>query len=158
MAWDGVIVALLCISLRLVRLRTFSWICWPRYFGEMSLRVLWPIFTSRYLGFCRRIVGISYVFDTDSFLDIWLARIFFCSIGWLFSLWVVCCAEVFYFCFNFFKFFFLSFWLFRASPTARGVSQARGLIRAVATILRHSHTRPKLRLQPMPQFMAAPDP
>ena len=36
------------------------------------------------------------------------------------------------------KFFFSVFCLFRATPTAYGSSQARGLIRAVAASLHHS--------------------
>ena len=45
---------------------------------------------------------------------------------------------------------FLFFYLFRAAPTAHGGSQGRGWIRAVAAILRHSHsnTRSELCLQP----------
>ena len=35
---------------------------------------------------------------------------------------------------------FFFFWLFRAIPTARGSSQARGRIRAVAAGLRRSHS------------------
>ena len=37
--------------------------------------------------------------------------------------------------------FFLSFCLFRATPTTYGGSQARGLIRAVAAGLPHSHSK-----------------
>ena len=46
------------------------------------------------------------------------------------------------------EFFFLSFVLFRATPAAYGVSQARGGIGAVATSLHqsHSNTRSELRL------------
>ena len=46
-------------------------------------------------------------------------------------------------------FFFLGlFCLFRTAPTAHGGSQARGLIRAIATGLHHSHSnvRSELRL------------
>ena len=59
---------------------------------------------------------------------------------------------------NFFLFFCL-FSFFRASPTAYGVSQARGLIGAVAAGLhyRHSNSRSKLYLQPTPQLMATRD-
>ena len=54
----------------------------------------------------------------------------------------------------YFTFYFLSF--FRATPAAYGGSQARGLIRAVATGLRHSHSNEgsELRLQPIPQLAA----
>ena len=57
-------------------------------------------------------------------------------------------------------FFFFSFCLFRDSPKAYGVSQARGLIGAVATSLHHSHSNAgsQPRLQPIPQLMAMPDP
>ena len=45
-------------------------------------------------------------------------------------------------------------------PAAYGGFQARGLIGAVATSLRQSHSnaRSKLSLQPIPQLMATPDP
>ena len=61
-------------------------------------------------------------------------------------------------CFLFFGFFF--FLLFRATPTAYGSSRARGLIRATAVGLRHSHSYvgSEPRLRPTPQFMAMPDP
>ena len=59
-------------------------------------------------------------------------------------------------------FFFvcLFFCLFRDAPAAHGVSQARGLIRAVAAGLcqSHSNTASKLHLQPTPQLTATPDP
>ena len=50
--------------------------------------------------------------------------------------------------------FIYLFRLFRAVPAACGGFQARGLIRATAAGLRHSHsnTRSKLRLQPTPQL------
>ena len=53
---------------------------------------------------------------------------------------------------------FLSFFLFRAAPTAYGSSQAKGPIRAVAAGLHHSHshTGPELHLQPTPWLMATP--
>jgi len=46
-----------------------------------------------------------------------------------------------------------------AAPAAYGGSQARGLIGAVATGLRqsHSNTGSKPRLQPTPQLTATPD-
>ena len=49
---------------------------------------------------------------------------------------------------------------FRAPPTAYGGSQARGLIRAIATGLHHSHSNSgsKPCLQPTPQLRATPDP
>ena len=43
-------------------------------------------------------------------------------------------------CWFFFFFFFFVFCLFRAIPAAYGESQARGLIRAVAAGLYHSHS------------------
>ena len=51
------------------------------------------------------------------------------------------------------------FCLYRATPAAYGGSQVRGLIRAVATGLRQSHSNlgSEARLQPTPQFMATPD-
>jgi len=63
----------------------------------------------------------------------------------------------------FFFFFFLSFvvvvaisW---AAPAAYGGSQARGLVGAVATGLRQSHSNAgsEPRLQPTPQLTATPD-
>ena len=56
--------------------------------------------------------------------------------------------------------FFLSFCLERAAPAAYGGSQARGLIGAVATGLRQSHSNEgsEPRLQPTPQLTATPDP
>ena len=67
---------------------------------------------------------------------------------------------------NFFiSFFFLSFFFFfclfcllRATLVAHGGSQARGLIGAVATSLRHSNVGSKLRLRPTLQLMASLDP
>ena len=55
---------------------------------------------------------------------------------------------------------FVLFCLFRATPVAYGGSQARGLIRATAAPLHHSHSnaRSELHLQPPPQLMANPDP
>ena len=53
-----------------------------------------------------------------------------------------------------FFFFFWSFCLFRAAPTAYGGSQDRGPIGAVAAGLRHGHGNPgsELCLQPTPQL------
>ena len=50
--------------------------------------------------------------------------------------------------------------LFRATHAAYGGFQARGLIGAVATGLRQSHSNAgsEPRLQPTPQLMAMPDP
>ena len=47
-----------------------------------------------------------------------------------------------------------------AAPAAYGGSQARGLIRAVATSLRHSYSNVESEphLQPTPQLMATLDP
>ena len=52
------------------------------------------------------------------------------------------------------------FFFFRAAPTAYGGSQAMGLVRAVATSLRqsHSHSGSEPFLQPTPQLMARSDP
>ena len=57
-------------------------------------------------------------------------------------------------------FFVFGFCLFRTTPTAYGGAQARGLIRAVAAGLHHSHSNvgSDLRLHPTPQPMAMPDP
>ena len=59
--------------------------------------------------------------------------------------------------------FFFFFWLFAFSttvPMAYGGSQARGLIRAIATGLYQSHSNAgsEPRLQPTPQLTATPDP
>ena len=66
------------------------------------------------------------------------------------------CDPYFYFIYLFFCLFAFS----RATPVAYGDSQARGLIRAVATGLCQSHNNvgsaPHLR--PTPQLMAMPDP
>ena len=50
--------------------------------------------------------------------------------------------------------------LFRATPLAYGSSQSRGLIRATAAGLHHSHrsARSTLHLWPTPHFRATPDP
>ena len=60
--------------------------------------------------------------------------------------------------FFFFFFFFLPF--SRAAPMAYGGSQARGLIGAVANGLRlsQSNAGSELRLQPIPQLTATPEP
>jgi len=57
---------------------------------------------------------------------------------------------------NFFFFFYFS----RATPMAYGGSRARGLIGAVASGLRHSHSNASSepRLQPTPKLTAMPDP
>ena len=57
-----------------------------------------------------------------------------------------------------FLFFFFTF--FRSAPTAYGSSQARGPIGAVAASLHcnHSNMGSELRLWPIPQFTAMPDP
>ena len=59
-----------------------------------------------------------------------------------------------------FLFFFSLFAFSRAAPVAYGGSQARGLIGAVATGMcnSHSNTGSELRLQPIPQLTATPDP
>ena len=55
-------------------------------------------------------------------------------------------------------FFFLVF--SRAAPVAYGGSHARGLIRAVATSLSHSHSKEgsEPHLRPTPQLTAVPAP
>ena len=65
--------------------------------------------------------------------------------------------------FCFFVLLLLLFCLFafsRAAPMACGGSQVRGLIGAIATGLRHSHSNvgSEPHLQPIPQLMATPDP
>ena len=57
-------------------------------------------------------------------------------------------------------FFWSFFFLLRAEPAAYGGSQAKGLIRVVASSLCHSHSNAisELLLQPTPQLMAMPDP
>ena len=60
-------------------------------------------------------------------------------------------------------FLFVCFCLYafsRAASTAYGGSQARGLVRAVATGLHHSHSnvRSETRLRPTPPLTATPDP
>ena len=54
--------------------------------------------------------------------------------------------------------YLLLFLLFRATPMAYGGSQAKGLIRAVATGSSHTNTRSEQGLQPTTQLMAMPDP
>ena len=57
-------------------------------------------------------------------------------------------------------FIYLSFCLLRAAPMAYGGSQARSLIRAVATSLCQSHSSEgsEPHLQPTPQLSATLDP
>ena len=57
-------------------------------------------------------------------------------------------------------YYFLFFVFSRAAPATHGGSQARGLIRAVATGPGHSHSNvgSELRLQPTPQLTATLDP
>ena len=61
--------------------------------------------------------------------------------------------------YSIFLFFFCLFVFSRAAPVAYGDSQARGLIGAVGTCLRQSHSNAgsELRLQPTAQLMAMPD-
>ena len=67
-------------------------------------------------------------------------------------------------CFQVKRFFLLLFFglfvIFRAAPMAYGSSQARGLIRATAAGLHHSHSNAISEpcLWPTPQLMARPDP
>ena len=64
------------------------------------------------------------------------------------------------FFFVFFCFFFCLFAFSRATPAEYGGSQARGLIRAVAAGLHHSHSSAgsKPCLRPTSQLMTTPDP
>ena len=61
--------------------------------------------------------------------------------------------------FFFFFFFFCLLVFSRAAPEAYGGSQARGIIGALATSLRQSHSNAGSdpRLQPTPQLTATPD-
>ena len=61
---------------------------------------------------------------------------------------------------NFLFCLLVSFFLFRAAPTAYGSSQARGQIGAAAVNLRDSHRKVgfKPHLQPTPQLTATLDP
>ena len=58
------------------------------------------------------------------------------------------------------SFFFSLFVFSRVTPEAYGDSQARGLIRAVAAVLRQSHSNAgsEPHLRATPQLMATPDP
>ena len=78
-----------------------------------------------------------------------------CALTWPFF-----CCHVSLVCILFIYLFIYLFVFSRATPTAYGGSQARGLIRAVATGLHHSHsnTGSELCLPPAPQLMATPDP
>jgi len=60
---------------------------------------------------------------------------------------------------KFFFFFFVFLAISWAAPVAYGGSQGRGLIGAVATGLRQSHSNAgsEPRLQPTPQLTATPD-
>ena len=61
---------------------------------------------------------------------------------------------------HFILFYFVFFAISRAAPVAYGGSKARGIIRAAAASLRHSHSnaRSKPHLRPTPQLTAMPDP
>ena len=61
---------------------------------------------------------------------------------------------------NFYYYFFGLFAFSRAAPAACGGSQARGLIQAAASGLRHGHSNAgsEPRLRPTPQLSATPDP
>ena len=63
-------------------------------------------------------------------------------------------------CYVLFILFIYLFAFSRATPMAHGGSQARGLIGAVAADLHQSHSNAGSEpcLQPIPQFMAMPDP
>ena len=71
------------------------------------------------------------------------------------SLYTCSVERCFFFCL-----FFCFICLFRAAPAAYEGSQARGLIRAVAVSLHHSHSDSgsELCLRPTPQLTATPDP
>ena len=66
---------------------------------------------------------------------------------------------LFFFFFVFLSFFVVVVAISWAAPAAYGGSQARGLIGAVATGLRQSHSNAgsEPRLQPTPQLTATPD-
>ena len=72
------------------------------------------------------------------------------------SIWVGFYLSMF-FCFVLFCFVFA---FSRAAPGAYGGSQARGRIGAIATSLHqgHGNSESELRLQPIPQLTATPDP
>ena len=67
---------------------------------------------------------------------------------------------IFIYLFIFIFIFICLFAISWAAPAAYGGSQARGLIGAVATNLRQSHSNAGFepRLQPTPQLTATPDP
>ena len=130
--------------------------------GEM-LKMWWPVLFQRSDG--NMFGG-----------NLWVAATFFCKAhhhymdrSWEWSLSLNCNCHIQSFSMfvdwpnnlllrNFFFFFFFVF--SRATPEAHGDSQARRLIRAVATGLYHSYSKvgSKLRLQPIPQLTAMPDP
>ena len=58
----------------------------------------------------------------------------------------------------FYFYLFIYFVFSRAAPVAYGDSQARGLIRAVAASLCHSHSNATSKPGLQPQLMATPDP
>ena len=64
------------------------------------------------------------------------------------------------FLFLFFAFLFVCLFVFRATPTTYGGSQARGPSRATAAGLHHSlsNARSEPHLQPIPQLTATMDP
>ena len=73
----------------------------------------------------------------------------------------VFCFVFFFVFWSFCLFFFFFFFVFsRAAPVAYGGSQARGLIRAVAAGLHHSHSNAESEphLRPTPQLTATLDP
>ena len=73
---------------------------------------------------------------------------------------LVQCFHFLYFACMYVCMYLFIFVFSRAAPAGYGDSQARGLIEALATSLRHSHSKarsePRLRLAP--QLMATPDP
>ena len=73
----------------------------------------------------------------------------------LFLEWNVNAVGNIYLSFIFFIFYFFVFCFFRATPSAYGGFQARGLIRAVAASQRQSHSNwgSEPRLRPTPQLM-----
>ena len=87
-----------------------------------------------------------------------------CSFSWLktacfLRLWICFCFVSSFVSFLF-NFNFLFVLLFRATPVACGVSQARGRMEVAAAGLHYSHsnTRSELCLWPTPQIRAIPDP